>query len=301
MSNLPLCATTAAAGVCSAIFLFAGVLCILNGKQTDFKLYIIMGVSSLLRGTGYAVCAGTILRGSSNVGEAVIYSFFLNAGFGMCVAVASLLLGVWFKNASMKSKPPQPHHWRMLCILFFPVAIISGPVLGIVQVVEIYGVGGLNQFSTAKMLRMASVTALLADTSVSALIEISMFLMQLTSVRRERWATNSDKMVGIMAIASLLLLWSAAFRVRSTYVDPSLMVNERLYYPLQVLPELLQIMLWAVPGLMHRAGLGNGYEAWYELTHGVPPAGGSHSQDAVTTDSDMEAGKGDVKIVAISK
>jgi hypothetical protein len=34
----------------------------------------------------------------------------------------------------------------------------------------------------------------------------------------------------------------------------------------QVLPELLNMYLWSIPGLMMKAGLGSGYDAWQERT-----------------------------------
>lgn len=78
-------------------------------------------------------------------------------------------------------------------------------------------------------------------------------------------------------LASLLLLcFSAAARVRALY-QPSVSTNDHLYYPLIVLPELLQQLLTSVPTLLHRTGLADSYAGWRTATWGwvaraLPPA-----------------------------
>ncbi len=88
--------------------------------------------------------------------------------------------------------------------------------------------------------------------------------------------------------ASLLLLVSAVFRL--VYVMPTLAPsaysNELLFYLLQVLPELLDGAIMAVPPcLLARVHLSSGFIAWWAQQHadtGLEPVGGLHQDQATT-------------------
>lgn len=65
--------------------------------------------------------------------------------------------------------------------------------------------------------------------------------------------------------SALLLLFSAAARVRALY-QPSVSLDDALFYPLVVLPELLQQLLAAWPALLLRCGLADEYAGWRTAT-----------------------------------
>ncbi|GAX79267.1 hypothetical protein CEUSTIGMA_g6707.t1 [Chlamydomonas eustigma] len=270
MMAVPLLHSLAPAAVVSALFLLAGMLCVMQGKKYKFTLYMLMGESAIFRGIGFAVCAGTITHGSANVAESVIYSFFLNAGFGLSVGTASLLLGTWFKNASNQALPDvHPERWRLFCILTFPLAVMFGPILGIAQVSEIYGITGVYANSIALSLRKASTIGLLIVSTVIGIIALCFFIRQLIMrlpLKHEGQNLHPDRLVVFLGLASFLLSWAASFRVRAAFNDTTILTNEHLLYTLQVLPELLHIYLWSIPGLMMKAGMGKGFEAWQERT-----------------------------------
>lgn len=77
-------------------------------------------------------------------------------------------------------------------------------------------------------------------------------------------------------VSVVLLEVSGAARVRALY-QPSVSLEDRLWYPLVVLPELLQQLLACWPTLLHRAGLADSYNGWRTATWGwvqrrFPPA-----------------------------
>lgn len=67
-----------------------------------------------------------------------------------------------------------------------------------------------------------------------------------------------------------------------TLLSCSLVDNDATFYPLQALPELLEILLLLWPKLMPRAALGRGFARWWAATH---HQGGSGSSGAITNAS----------------
>lgn len=66
-------------------------------------------------------------------------------------------------------------------------------------------------------------------------------------------------------VSILLLEVSGAARVRALY-QPSVNLDDHLWYPLIVLPELLQQLLACWPTLLHRAALADSYTGWRTAT-----------------------------------
>lgn len=88
---------------------------------------------------------------------------------------------------------------------------------------------------------------------------------------------TGSRLQAAATLASLALLEvSGAARVRALH-QPSVSLNDSLWYPLIVLPELLQQVLACWPTLLHRTGLADGYTGWRTATwgwvqHRFPPS-----------------------------
>ena len=82
---------------------------------------------------------------STDMGMTVASAFLLAAGFGIALAVSSLVLGTWFKNARAEVMPGllasserAGKAVRLFFIFLFILAIIFGPIIGIANAVEVY-------------------------------------------------------------------------------------------------------------------------------------------------------------------
>jgi hypothetical protein len=62
------------------------------------------------------------------------------------------------------------------------------------------------------------------------------------------------------------------FACTAQFTDSSLTQQEKLYYPLNTLPELLQLMMWVVPGSwVARVHLSTRFESWWKEMHAEGP------------------------------
>ena len=93
--------------------------------------------------------------------------------------------------------------------------------------------------------------------------------------------------MGLALLCLSLLLFSGIFNT-VVYYHPNYATNPDLYYPLVILPTLLELCILAVPRLMAKIGLGQRYEAWVEETHG---GGATGSLPVSESGSEGKSGK----------
>jgi len=77
----------------------------------------------------------------------------------------------------------------------------------------------------------------------------SSFSAEINTSRRRDESFSAKKAPGIPLLVSLLLLVREAF-IMATINNESKQNNERFWYPLIALPEILAAILYAIPGLV---------------------------------------------------
>jgi len=270
----------AAAAVVSIVFLLMAVFCVRNSHMTHFRLYMVGGaLAATLRGIAYAIRAASILENESNSNENVVYMFFTGAGFGIANAIQALLVAGWLRNTLPAFKPAAFSRLRVGVILMLPVAIVFGPILGLAATLLVFGSGRgeADDLDTAASMRNASTVGLLV---VASVVWLTALWGTLNSLATSQWHFNPKKypqqMISVILVSGGFLVWSAAYRLAIQYTDHTLATRERLFYPLNVLPELLQCFLWTVPTLMSRVHLSNRFQEWWVEGHpgGEMPTGG---------------------------
>ncbi|KAL4459072.1 hypothetical protein ABPG75_013937 [Micractinium tetrahymenae] len=267
-----------AAAVSALFFCFvlgAGI----SFRLTRFRVYLLLGLSCIFRCIGYAVRAANI-HSFSNA-KAGTYLALASAGYGVSLAVICLLLGCWWKNSDAGAR------LRRLSVgsrLLIAPIIIFGPISGAVLAGLIYGDGSPGVMSHATTLRVAVTWGMLAVLIVLAIISLLGLLLAWRGQRALHRAAKGqpgldpDMLILVMLAACGLLLLSASFRAAALY-HQTLPDHDNILYPVQVLPELLEVLLLLWPTLMPRAALGRGFARWWAATHG-PGDGDSGSGEA---------------------
>jgi sterol desaturase/sphingolipid hydroxylase (fatty acid hydroxylase superfamily) len=109
---------------------------------------------------------------------------------------------------------------------------------------------------------------------VSILLFIFVFVASTTAylARRNPKASyeNLDMLVFLTLLCMALDAMAAGSRVADLY-HPQVFLNPNLFFPLVVLPEMLEIIIMSVPFLLARMALGAGYSRHMELA--FPPNG----------------------------
>ena len=149
--------SVASAGVVSAIFFVLQLACMANFKVFKFKAYLLLMLSCMFRGIGFALRA-VYLQGSGVDGDYRAASLaFTTAGFGISVAVLIIMMGTWWHNAPVGAHPGRSMHLSVATrLVLLPAIIILGPIMGIIIASLIYGVATRSAISTALHMRTAS-------------------------------------------------------------------------------------------------------------------------------------------------
>ncbi|KAJ9533674.1 hypothetical protein QJQ45_026734 [Haematococcus lacustris] len=234
-----------------------------------------------VRGIALSLRAASAKSGDSTVGKSVIYFFFLAAGFGISIAISLLVLAGWWvlqqqllpagvlsqpasqaspcplmspsfpeyrrvKNTAVEYKLPAV--FRIALISMFPCVIVLGPG------------EWLLQQGTAGMLIIAGFSLLFA-------IVASVWTWVVRPPAPGTAKPAPQQMVLVAVLTTSLLVWSAAVRVGSNFDHPELGTDEKLLFPLQVLPEMLQLAIWCVPTLLARVHLSSRWQEWWADSH----------------------------------
>ncbi|GAB4824024.1 hypothetical protein N2152v2_011070 [Parachlorella kessleri] len=284
----------AAAGVVAGLF-FLGFVCSVASKiRTGFRLYLLLGVSTLFRGIGFAVRAAEF-HDPYNTNLAAVTLVFRQAGFGISIAVLCILTGCWLKNADQRGKPPKsfPQLSIGVRLLIAPV-IVFGPILGAVAAGLLFGVGSDQAITTGNRIRKGSSWAFLGVVTIlHATATVAAFFVLRWQWRESKAVASSDgqqdlkghvrtggslqsmrlalahasrdqhSWVHALQLLCALLQLATIFRVVSIY-HPRFADNPDLFYPLQVLPELLYVVVLLWPNLMVRVGMAGNYTSFKE-------------------------------------
>ncbi|KAJ9531913.1 hypothetical protein QJQ45_003624 [Haematococcus lacustris] len=199
-----------------------------------------------VRGIALSLRAASAKSGDSTVGKSVIYFFFLAAGFGISIAISLLVLAGWVKNTAVEYKLPAM--FRIALISMFPCVIVLGPG------------EWLLQRGTAGMLIIAGFSLLFA-------VVASVWTWVVRPPAPGTAKPAPQQMVLVAVLTTSLLAWSAAVRVGSNFEHPELGTDEKLLFPLQVLPEMLQLAIWCIPTLLARVHLSSRWQEWWADSH----------------------------------
>lgn len=193
---------------------------------------------------------------------------FITAGMSACTSAQAAVLSDWFKNAAAAQQlgfhRRYPRVLPAVCRLMSIPVLVFGPGIGIPAAVLMYGVRTVESATHALQLRKWSAWGTLACLAVLAVLAL---LALVLSIRQHK--SGSSRMpvflAGTTLLSVLLIEFSGAARVHALY-DSSVTLDDHLFYPLIVLPELLQQLLTSIPTLMHRTAYAEQYRGWRTAT-----------------------------------
>lgn len=229
--------TVASASVVSAIFFSLTLACLVSFKRRKFRVYLLLGLSCLFRGIGYAVRSSNIHSPSD--AKAGTYLALASAGYGISLAVICLLHGCWWKNSEAGS------HLRRLSVytrLLIAPVIVLGPLCGVVLAGLIYGDGSPGVMQDADALRKAAGWGMLSILIVLMLISLFASWLAWRAQRAQqrnkgtsggKLSIDPDLLVLVLVACCTLLLISASFRVASIYHN-TLPLSDSTFYSVQV-------------------------------------------------------------------
>ncbi|KAI7838324.1 hypothetical protein COHA_007893 [Chlorella ohadii] len=221
---------------------------------------------------------------------------FITAGMSACTSAQAAVLSDWFKNARAARRLPfHERHPRVIpaiCRLMSPAVLIFGPLIGVPAAILMYGVRTPDSINTAMRLRKWSAWGTLACLivlSVCALLAMALAVMHHRAVGGSR----TPVLLALALLAQILLIEvSGAARVRALY-QRTVSLNDHFYYPLIVLPELLQQLISLWPALLHKIGYAESYKlrgwrtaTWSWVTRAFP-----HPDDSSATPAAAENGQ----------
>ncbi|KAL4421146.1 hypothetical protein ABPG77_000781 [Micractinium sp. CCAP 211/92] len=196
---------------------------------------------------------------------------FLTAGMSACTSAQAAVLSDWFKHSSAAQQLDlHRRHPRLIpaiCRLISIPVLVFGPGIGVPAAILMFGVQSPESVRHAMTIRRWSAWGTLACLTVLALFALLALVLAVMH-RREAGpsASRTPELLASATLVSILLLEvSGAARVRALY-QPSVNLDDHLWYPLIVLPELLQQLLACCPTLLHRAALADSYSGWRTAT-----------------------------------
>ncbi|KAJ9533677.1 hypothetical protein QJQ45_026733 [Haematococcus lacustris] len=186
------------------------------------------------------------------------------------------------KNTAVEYKLPAV--FRIALISMFPCVIVLGPgewllseahaalgdhMLGIASAIEVFAISTPKSIDTGTSLRHASSIGMLIIAGFSLLFAIvaSVWTWVVRPPAPGTAKPAPQQMVLVAVLTTSLLVWSAAVRVGSNFEHPELGTDEKLLFPLQVLPEMLQLAIWCVPTLLARVHLSSRWQEWWADSH----------------------------------
>lgn len=255
-----------AVAIIFAIFLLGAVV---NFRITKFRVYLLSGLSTLLRLIGYSFDAAyfsEVGQGAPpNANFLAVFFVFSSAGLAIAFAVQILVMTCWFKNASEPSQPPFAKKLNLrIAVRWLILPLISfGLVLGICYTTLVYGYPTPSHLATANTIRLAMRWGFFATTIlITSIVSVAVYYST-TSPKRggQEPQLHQDRLVRITLLCCCLLLISVIFNIISLY-EVKYITNPNLYYPLIVLPTLLEQVIITIPHLLARIGLASRYDAF---------------------------------------
>lgn len=258
--------SAAIAVACIFAILLVGAL--VNFRITKFRLYLLSGMSTLLRLIAFSFNAAY----HNDVGKGTppnnnyFAIFFVLSGAGLTIAFTAqiIVLTCWFKNASEPSQPPFAKKLNLRIAvrwLIFPF-ITFGIILGVCYATLVYGYPTPSHLETASKLRLASSWAIFTNaTLVTSVVSMAVYY-SITSPQRggKEPLVRQDRLILISLLCCLLLLIAVIFSLVAMYQPFKYARNPEFYYTLIVLPALIEQVIVTIPRLLARIALGAGYE-----------------------------------------
>lgn len=257
---------SAAIAVACIFFLYL-IGAVANFRLTKFRLYLLSSLSCVLRLIGFSFNASfySKLAGGHPPDTAFSSVFFVltSAGQAIAFAVHIIVMTCWFKNASKPAQPPYaaPLNMRILIRwLIFPF-IVFGPILGICYVTLVFGYPSSSHTNTGNIIRHIATWGVWSCSLILITVIITCYASARTSPKRGNVdpALSKDKLILISIICCILLFISITFNVISTY-HSKFVLNPDFYYPLIVLPALIEQLIITIPRLLAKIAMAARYD-----------------------------------------
>jgi hypothetical protein len=260
----------AAAIAVACIFGVLLVGALANFRITNFRIYLLSGLSTLLRVVGFSFNAAyfNVVSKGTPPNNSFFACFFVLAGAGQAIAFAVHILTMtsWFKNSSPTSQPPFAEKLNLrIAVRWLILPIITfGPILGICYATLVYGFPTPSHLEIANKLRLASSWGIFIDAVlVTSFAGIAVYYST-TSRKRggKEPQVSQDRMIWISLLCCLLLLIAVIFSLVAFYQPYRYARNPNFYYTLIVLPALIEQVIVTIPRLLARVALGSRYDAF---------------------------------------
>jgi hypothetical protein len=260
--------SAAIAVACIFAVLLVGALA--NFRITKFRVYLISGLSALLRLIAFSFNAAYFNDVSKGAPPNNNYFaiFFVLAGAGLTMAFAKhiIVLTCWFKNASEPSQPPFAKklnlriavRWLLLPFITF------GIILGACYATLVYGYPTSSHLETASKLRLGSSWAFFINgTLVMGIVSMAVYFSS-TSPRRGGMEPHvqEDRLILLSFLCCLLLFFSVTISLVANYEPLKYARNPKFYYTLIVLPALIEQVIVTIPRLLARIALAARYDTF---------------------------------------
>ena len=257
----------AAAIAVASIFGVCLVGAVINFRITKFRLYLLSGLSTLLRLVGFSFNAAYFSdvgnRTVPNNDFLAVYFVLSAAGLSIAFAVHIIVMTCWFKNASEPSQPPFAKKFNLrIAVRWIILPFITfGPLIGIAYTVLVYAYPTPSHLETANTLRHVIRWGIFATSILITSIVIMAVYYSTTSSKRgvKEPQLGQERLVRISLLCCCLLLLPVVFGVVSLY-NSKYVLNPNYFYPLSILPALIEQVIITIPRLLARIGLASRYD-----------------------------------------
>ncbi|KAG9010349.1 hypothetical protein FRB93_004188 [Tulasnella sp. JGI-2019a] len=245
-------------------------------------------VFSALRVVAYSLRAAMANnnKDATSKGIGITYAVLYNVGFFSILLSAYNLLRDRDRLARLnrvEQNVASTYHRSRIIHILFHLLIFVAIILGTVGIVYALGNYGHNHLGNG--LNSASTYIFLAVMLGLAILTLLLLKLE-RSVRRDSApAVGSAHHHLILILVALLLLLRTLFyagtvhsRMSGTTVGTGGQANEKLWYPLAALAELLVAMLFLVPGLVPLRSLLSNHRAGEQMNAGYPEKNGYAGQ-----------------------
>ncbi|KAJ7772016.1 hypothetical protein DFH07DRAFT_879063 [Mycena maculata] len=243
--------SVAGAAIFAALYVPLFLWFIRQSIKNATYVYIVLVVFCLIRVVAFvlrAILAGSTTAGE-NLGLLIAAETLFGVGFfALLYSAYTLVLDRELVSGGERSNslPMQLMRQRR----FFRLALLIGVILGVV---------GTSDISSSSTGTSSTGTALRKASTVVFLVLTVLQLLQASVVAGESFTSgyrNDSRPFGdrygsyLICVISLLLLIREVFLTATTLGNTAKQADERLWFPLVALPEILAVMCYSISGLV---------------------------------------------------
>jgi len=228
-------------------FFICATYAILYRSESIKAVFPLLTFFSTMRTIAFGLRAGVAADGT-DLNLYIASQVFLAAGFFALVNVSYTLIKIWYAQAKEYYTPQSQHRVAFLyrashfCLLAAVACGVAGGSMSVPTASE-------SQQNLASHLTTASRWLYFAAVVV-------FFMLASVGLQRVKFASNGDKTTELQIDVGILLVVAAFLMVRVCYsvssIDKLIGIEEKYFYPLSVLPELLVLIIYIIPGVVKR-------------------------------------------------